>query len=140
MIRNLLIPGRPVPKGSKRALGRGVMIESSAKGLNVWMKALRAELHTAMRGEKIAAKPFPVAVDLRFYIRPPIRTVRRRPTVPPDLDKLVRAVLDSMQGVVFEDDAQVTSIYARKVYITAATPSEKDGGVLISAVRADWLT
>jgi Holliday junction resolvase RusA-like endonuclease len=38
----------------------------------------------------------------------------------PDLDKLVRAILDSLTGVVWRDDAQVVDIVARKVY--AETP------------------
>ena len=127
MIRSLLVRGRPVPKGSKRALGPGRMIESSAKGLNVWMKELRAELHTEMRGKEIMVKPAPVSVSLAFYLTPPKRTVRSEPTVPPDLDKLTRAVLDAMQGIVFEDDSQVVRIDAGKSY-SFLNP----GGVFIS--------
>jgi Holliday junction resolvase RusA-like endonuclease len=37
----------------------------------------------------------------------------------PDLDKLIRAVLDSMTAIAYLDDGQVTEINAVKVYGTA---------------------
>jgi Holliday junction resolvase RusA-like endonuclease len=38
------------------------------------------------------------------------------PTVPPDLDKLIRAVLDGLTGVAYKDDGQVVRITAVKIY------------------------
>jgi Holliday junction resolvase RusA-like endonuclease len=38
----------------------------------------------------------------------------------PDLDKLIRAILDALTGVVWRDDGQVVDIVASKVY--ADTP------------------
>lgn len=37
-------------------------------------------------------------------------------TTKPDLDKLIRAVLDSLTGVVFVDDSQVSELAARKSF------------------------
>ena len=55
-------------------------------------------------------------MTLEFQLRRP-RTVRREyPTVPPDLDKLIRAVLDSLSGIAYIDDSQVVEIIARKSY------------------------
>ena len=34
----------------------------------------------------------------------------------PDLDKLIRAVLDGLTGVAYEDDGQVVQIEAQKLY------------------------
>jgi Holliday junction resolvase RusA-like endonuclease len=34
----------------------------------------------------------------------------------PDIDKLARAVLDALTGIVYEDDAQVASLVATKIY------------------------
>ena len=34
----------------------------------------------------------------------------------PDLDKLVRAALDALTGIVFGDDGQVCELYAHKLY------------------------
>jgi Holliday junction resolvase RusA-like endonuclease len=45
------------------------------------------------------------------------RTVKREhPTVPPDLDKLIRAVLDGLTAIAYVDDSQVVEIYAKKIY------------------------
>jgi Holliday junction resolvase RusA-like endonuclease len=35
----------------------------------------------------------------------------------PDLDKLVRATMDALTDVVYEDDRQVTEIRALKLYV-----------------------
>ena len=61
----------------------------------------------------------PVRVDLVFLLpKPPSRPKRRRcwPTVKPDIDKLVRAVLDALTSVVFTDDAQVVALRVDKDY------------------------
>ena len=51
------------------------------------------------------------------FIMPKPKTVKRAyPTVAPDLDKLVRAVLDALTGICYLDDSQVTDIRASKVY------------------------
>jgi Holliday junction resolvase RusA-like endonuclease len=48
---------------------------------------------------------------------PKPKTVKRlHPTVAPDLDKLIRAVLDSMTAIAYLDDGQVTEINATKIY------------------------
>jgi Holliday junction resolvase RusA-like endonuclease len=38
----------------------------------------------------------------------------------PDLDNVVKAVIDGMDKIVFDNDSQITSIYAKKVYGTVA--------------------
>ena len=43
-----------------------------------------------------------------------------RHTKRPDLDNCVKAVTDGMNGVVYLDDSQITSIHATKVYGTTA--------------------
>lgn len=44
------------------------------------------------------------------------RRVEAEPdTYKPDLDNVAKLVLDAMQGVVLEDDAQVTTLYAEKL-------------------------
>lgn len=68
----------------------------------------------------------PVDLDLTFVLPRPRRHYTAkgelRPSAPelvstrPDLDKLCRAVLDAAQGIVYQDDAQVCSLRARKVY------------------------
>ena len=37
-------------------------------------------------------------------------------TKKPDLDNLIKICLDGMNGIIFKDDSQITSIHATKVY------------------------
>lgn len=106
------VSGRPAPQGSKRHVGGGRMIEMS-KAVGPWREAVRGE------GQRLFTRPLagPVRVTVEFHLTAP-KTVRRAaPSVRPDLDKLLRAVLDGLaMAGAFADDAQVTEISARKVY------------------------
>ncbi len=63
-------------------------------------------------------KHAPCEMSAKFYFnRPPsIPKKRTAHVVKPDADKLVRAVTDSMTGIVFADDAQVVRVIAEKHY------------------------
>jgi len=53
------------------------------------------------------------------FVRPKGRDrARRDPCVRPDVDKLVRALLDALTGIAYHDDGQVVSLAVRKIYAT----------------------
>jgi crossover junction endodeoxyribonuclease RusA len=61
----------------------------------------------------------PVIVTLRFALPRPQSLTKRRERAHmtrPDLDKLVRACLDALTGVLFVDDGQVVALEASKRY------------------------
>lgn len=60
---------------------------------------------------------------LRFTLATPA-------TRPPDLDKLTRAVLDALTGIVWVDDRQVVALHSTKVQ--GATP-----GVDVTVTEGD---
>jgi crossover junction endodeoxyribonuclease RusA len=106
------VSGRPAPQGSKRHVGNGRMIEMSA-AVGPWREAVRGE------AQRYCAAPLagPVRVSVTFCLIAPKSTRRTTPHVRPDLDKLVRAVLDGLtMAGAFGDDGQVTEIIARKAY------------------------
>ena len=41
---------------------------------------------------------------------------RTRPTGKPDVDNLAKQVLDALNGVLWQDDAQVVDLHERKIY------------------------
>jgi len=43
-------------------------------------------------------------------------TNTERPTKKPDIDNVVKAVCDSINGVVYVDDTQIVDLHATKVY------------------------
>ena len=55
-------------------------------------------------------------MEIIFTMLRPKTVTRPEPSVAPDLDKLIRGVLDALTAVVYRDDSQVTRITAQKVY------------------------
>jgi len=117
--------GQPVPQGSKRAFGKNIVEVADAR-LRSWRHDIAAIASKEMNGAPFTG---PVAVQLHFFFARPKghygtgrNTGRLRPTAPvapgvkPDLDKLVRAVLDALTGVAFRDDSLVVSLVAGKQY------------------------
>jgi len=125
------VNGIPAPQGSKRHVGNGRMVESS-KAVGPWREAVRAET------QRVITVPLagPVRVTVMFYLPRPKghwRTGRNAhllrdaaPALPcgtPDLDKLVRAVLDGLTaGGAWKDDGQVATLAAGKYYADGAAP------------------
>ena len=116
--------GRPSPQGSKKSIGNNRFIESS-KYLPAWRSALRQAAEQAVTVSGWSRVSGPVELEVMFYLERPSsvsRTKRPHPTVPPDLDKLIRAVGDSLTGVVYDDDSQVIRTLAWKVYADTRVP------------------
>lgn len=70
-------------------------------------------------------KDVKLVADIRFYFKiPKSRTLKEKREIEengyynkkPDIDNLVKAVLDGLNGVAFEDDRQVVCINAMKQY------------------------
>ena len=77
-------------------------------------------------------------ISLTFNIlRPKSVSSKKRPevTVKPDLDKLTRAVIDAMTGIMYDDDCQVIHILAKKQYVDF----EKLEGVYIEILLPEEL-
>lgn len=120
----LHVIGQPVPQGSMRAFNTpaGPRIVQGAtnakrKELAAWRDLIAVQAHIGMCGGPLFEGP--VYVRAAFWLRPPANTPKTIRTWPCkgrslDLDKLVRSVLDALTGVVFADDAQVTSLSADK--------------------------
>lgn len=118
--------GIPGPQGSKKYVGhRGgkpILAESSAK-VGPWRTSVRLATLSALNRASLprpwAGPEVAVEVEVTFYLPKP-STTRTRPTVPPDLDKLVRSTLDALvDGGALADDSLVTDLIARKRYESA---------------------
>jgi crossover junction endodeoxyribonuclease RusA len=129
------VPGIPVPQGSVRAFkaksGKVVTQNDPTGSIERWRGDIRSALRGLVPGVLVSE---PVAMRLSFrFPRPaahylPANQSRREPELrldaphwkasEPDVDKLARAVLDALTGVVYADDALVTSIVAAKRYVS----------------------
>lgn len=120
----LRVHGLPAPQGSKRHVGRGILVESS-KHVGPWREAVVSE---ALRsGVADLRTDDPVAVRITFWLPRPAshktpKGLRRISAPPyphrkPDIDKLLRSTLDGLvQAAVIADDARVISVESRKRY------------------------
>lgn len=121
--------GIPAGQGSKRHVGRGVMVEAS-KRTRPWRENVRDAARTAIALDGWQRLDGPVQVEADFYFDRPrshygsgrnARVLRAAaPALPAnrasgDVDKMLRACFDSLvdAGVV-ADDAQVVTVTARK--------------------------
>lgn len=119
------VPGRPVPQGSMRNLGRR-MVHDNAAILAPWRESVG--WHALAKLPKGWDPGGPMAVEAVFWLPRPKSHYRRggglRPSAPwwpagrvGDVDKLARAVLDALTTVgVWGDDSQVVSLAAEKFY------------------------
>ena len=110
---SFFVPGKAAAQGSKRHVGRGVMVEMS-KDLPAWRTAVANTARAAHQGRPPIDGP--VAVAMTVYLAKPRTTkFKTYPAGPPDIDKLCRAVLDSLTiSQVIQDDARVVKLSARK--------------------------
>jgi len=110
----VFVRGVAAPQGSKRHVGKGVMIESSAK-VKPWRESIRWSIMEVWRGPQITGA---VLVRLDFVMPRPASTPKRRTPCAikrPDLDKLSRACLDAIGSAgVYADDSQVVELRATK--------------------------
>jgi Holliday junction resolvase RusA-like endonuclease len=139
----ITVHGTPAPQGSKRHVGRGVMVESS-KHVRPWRDAVRAEAVAARDGAP--SLDGPLLVDMVFTFARPrghYRTGRnahllgtrapRFPAGPPDLSKLARATEDALTDAgIWVDDSRVVE-YGRlaKVYAGEDPDALDSPGALI---------
>jgi len=116
----------PRPQGSKKyvgtrrtAAGNNIpLIIEASPGLPVWRKAVADAVAQAMQDSGDLSKfDGPVKVEAVFYLTRKRTVTRALPTVPPDVDKLARSLLDSCKAV-WGDDSQVVRLEVSKKYAT----------------------
>ena len=97
---SFIVLGKPVPKQSFRYSSRG---NHQPQRVTDWQNAVAWEARIAMQGQDPMTGP----VSMRcVFVLPTNRRV--------DIDNLNKAVMDSMQGIVFKDDHQVMNLHLVK--------------------------
>ncbi len=114
-----------IPKGWKRAIVTNANPRNKAwekvvaESATLALVDLSAE-HRMAPADRMLLGPATLAVDF-FLPRPQRVKVDEPHTSPGDLDKLCRSVGDSLTGVLWQDDAQVDVLIARKGYAAPGT-------------------
>lgn len=142
--------GTPAPKGSNRAIlrgGRAQFVPGGSKvnqrKLKSWDVAVREaaidlgrEHENGSLGPRFVQVPLSVGIVFRMA-RPGSHWAKRggvKPTAPiapatkPDVDKLARSTLDSLTGIVFDDDSRIVELGVVKVY---AEPGREGARIVV---------
>jgi Holliday junction resolvase RusA-like endonuclease len=118
---SLSVTGDPASQGS-HAIMQGRIVQVNSKKHKAWRNAIT---QTALATLPADWEPIdePCELIVNFYMPKPASVKRSLPTVSPDLDKLIRAVGDSLtdSGVVV-DDSRIVRISARKLYAIGIEP------------------
>jgi Holliday junction resolvase RusA-like endonuclease len=118
---SLSVTGNPASQGSHAIMyGRIVQVNSSKH--KAWRKAIVQEAIATLPDDWQPIDE-PCELIVNFYLPKPKTVDRQLPSVSPDLDKLIRAVGDSLtdSGVV-TDDSRIVRISARKLYAEGIAP------------------
>jgi Holliday junction resolvase RusA-like endonuclease len=119
------IYGEPVPKGRPRFSTRGKFPVAYTPEKT---KNYESDVGMMAKAAMGASEPLEGALEAFIYVTFPVpasyskkRTEaclsgQEKHTKKPDLDNVVKAVLDGMSDIVFLSDSQITSIHATKVY------------------------
>jgi len=114
---SFFVAGEPIPKGSTKSFYTGgkVITTNANRRTKDW------ELRIGTEAQKLNATCTTEPVELLLFFR-----LSRPKSLPrkvqyhvrrPDLDKLIRACLDALTGILFRDDSQVCAIHATKRYV-----------------------
>lgn len=142
--------GDPVPQGSTRAfIPKGwtrPIITAANKKTKPWRQEVAGAALVAMEKDLLdcAGKDvaFRLVVTFRFQKPKSVRQSVTEKVTKPDLDKLVRSILDALTGIIWKDDSQVVEILTRKQFGTpsAEISVEEISGLPPSRMlKPEWL-
>jgi Holliday junction resolvase RusA-like endonuclease len=118
---SLSVTGNPASQGS-HAIMHGRIVQVNGSKHKAWRKAIVQEAIATLPDDWQPIDE-PCELIVNFYLPKPKTVDRQLPSVSPDLDKLIRAVGDSLtdSGVV-TDDSRIVRISARKLYAEGIEP------------------
>ena len=121
---NFTVPGTPVGKARPRVTrsGRVYTPESTAQAEQAIRQAAQQAMHglEPMEGPLVATLAFimPIPTSWSKRHRDDALTGVMAHTSRPDLDNLIKTVLDALNGIAYTDDKQIVRLGATKAYGT----------------------
>ena len=113
----LTVPGAPVAQPRHKVTRTGRVYIKKDHPIHAYKEAIKKEASQGIATPLEGA----IKVAIEFYMpRPTAKTWKRKAMPPywhekkPDIDNLAKAVLDSLSGVAFKDDSQVSSLSCEK--------------------------
>lgn len=118
---SLTIPGEPVAKARPRMTKSGhVYTPQRTVDYERWVQTLFVKEYGQPRMEGALKLElnlyFPIPKSTRKKDVPAMRTGEMRPTKRPDLDNVLKAVSDALNGIAYKDDSQIVAAVVQKFY------------------------
>ena len=138
----MVIRGKPIAQPRPRVDVRGrfphVYEAKASHAIHAWKETIKiVSLDKCWRGQRLEG---PLALYVAFTMPRPKSMIwktrpmpRERHVGTPDLDNLVKPILDATQGIVYADDCQIAELMASK-WIAAG---DEWPGVVISFMSLD---
>lgn len=127
-----VIPGVPVGKGRPRFAKRGNFVQAyTPEKTATYENLVKVKAEEAMRG----LPPFEgaVAVGIHLFVAPPASWSKKKqrealegrifPTSKPDIDNVLKGIMDACNEIVFKDDKQAVDVRVVKRYGQVARAS-----------------
>ena len=119
------VPGQPVAKGRPKFARQGGFVRAYTPEKTVAYETLvKLAAGEAMAGA--APMQGPMALELRLFVAIPKATTKRDlaritagaflPVKKPDADNVLKAISDALNGIAYDDDAQLVDVIIRKRY------------------------
>lgn len=103
--------GEPVAKARPRFNSRTGAVYTHDK-TKTYEEFLKLSAHAQMRGKKPLEGA--ICAEIMAFFKPAKRETRDYPTKKPDIDNIIKSVLDGLNGIAYADDKQVVSVSAEK--------------------------
>lgn len=125
MTKTIIVYGKPVGKGRPKFSSRGGFVRAYTPKTTADYEAKVAKAYTDKYGaSEPCEKPIVVSIQAVFPIPSSFRKAEKekarkgliKPTKKPDIDNIIKIILDGLNGVAFKDDSQVIVVHATKEY------------------------
>ena len=117
------ISGKPTGKGRPQFNGKSKVAFTPAK-TKIYENLVKFSFMSKYKNAKPIAEKIPVAVIIIAYYKRPKNMTKKElkladedkllPTVKPDADNISKIILDSLNGIAYKDDNQVTDLSIQK--------------------------
>lgn len=120
-----VVPGTPVGKGRPKFARRGNFVTTyTPEKTASYENLVKVKAEEAMQGHPIFEGP--VSVEIILLVTPPASWSQKKqrealagtvfPTSKPDVDNVLKGIMDACNEIVFKDDKQAVDVMVKKRY------------------------